>query len=75
MEFKEFENPEESDYDIKSGSKNVNPSTIVVENSLNVEEGIDLNAPQFYNDGADNQEPNFQINEFGEIIRPEGKSK
>ena len=61
MEFKEYKNPEQADYDIKIGSKT--PTFIPpVDNSLNTNETFEM--PQV--SGAN---PNFQINEFGEIIR------
>lgn len=73
MKFKEFENPEQKDYDIKVGTK-VPTFTPPSNNdaALNIDEGIDLNAlddetfsmPQV---SADNG--NFTINEFGEIVR------
>jgi len=44
MEFKEFKNPEEEDYDIKVGVNNITPNSKVIDNSLNTDEGIDLNA-------------------------------
>jgi len=44
MEFKEFENPEQVDYDLKVGINNIPPFTNTFDDSLNSEEGIDLNA-------------------------------
>ncbi|MDD4734101.1 MAG: hypothetical protein PHU05_04575 [Bacilli bacterium] len=49
---------------------------------MNSNKGIDLNDPDVYEDYAKTSETsisgsdnlNFTINEFGEIIRPEGKS-
>ena len=78
MEFKEFENPEQKDYDIKAGSKNTtttNPLT-TFDNSLNSDSGIDLNAlgdMLEFTTSTTNSNTNYEINEFGEIIRPEGK--
>jgi len=80
MEFKEFENPEQKDYDVKVGTK---ASTFTPpsnnNDALNTDEGIDLNAlcnenvPEFTI--PTNFNSNFEINEFGEIIRPEEKGK
>ena len=73
MEFKEFENPEQNDYDVKVGA---NAPTFTPhynnDDMINTDEGIDLNAlgdepfsmPQVSGDNG-----NFTINEFGEIIR------
>ena len=82
MEFKEFENPEQKDYDIKVGNKNINNPSKTVDDSLNSEEGIDLNMiDEDYGKVPEmpiitNQNPDFEINEYGEIIRePKGKSR
>ena len=75
MEFKEFENPEQKDYDIKVGVNNIESNSSVIDNSLNTDEGIDLNIlgeNEIPIMNVDN--PNVTINEFGEIIR-EGKSR
>ena len=85
MEFKEFENPEQAGYDVKAGVKNAKTLTPIVDNSLNTEAGIDLNAladadldefslEQLQTVKSEVSKGNFTINEFGEIIRPEGKS-
>lgn len=73
MEVKEFENPEQNDYDIKVSTKVpifAQPNNN--DDSLNTDKGIDLNAlgdetfsvPQMSGDNG-----NYTINEFGEIIR------
>ena len=73
MEFKEFENPEQRDYDLKIDSESVRPPSTNYNDSLNSADGIDLNAL-----GSDDfrieipkSNANFRINEFGEIIREE----
>lgn len=67
---------------LKSEQKKTVPTPQPVDNSLNSNKGIDLNDPDVYEDYAKTSETsisgsdnlNFTINEFGEIIRPEGKS-
>ena len=72
MEFKEFENPEQKDYDIKVGSKSTtNPLT-----NLSNSQGIDLNGLEGmlgFTPPTTNSNADFEVNEFGEIIRPEEK--
>jgi len=73
MEFKEFENPEQKDYDVKVGTKvsTFTPPSNNVD-TLNTDVGIDLNAlgdKTFSMPQASDDNGNFTINEFGEIIR------
>ena len=80
MEIKEFENPEKTDYDIKGRLKSIKTQPNKVDNSFNSDNGIDLNALYEYKKSlemANNNErhDDFDINGFGEIIRPEGKSR
>ena len=81
MEFKEFENPEQADYDLKVGNKSAKTTNVPVDNSLNTDEGVDLNAlvDEMMTD-FENPKPNVStsgatINEFGEIIRPNNQGK
>jgi len=71
MEFKEFSNPEAKDYDVKVGVKNL--GTIkknVIDNSLNTDEGIDLNMlGQPFEMPTPTTESNATFNEYGEIVR------
>ena len=72
MEFKEFENPEQADYDIKVGAKAPTFMPPTIDDELNMDDGIDLNAlgdEEFSMSQVDNNNIGFAINEFGEIVR------
>jgi len=75
MEFKEFDNPEKLDYDLNVGIKNANLPVGTPDNSLNSEEGIDLNMLGKEEFIPESTEANFngEINEYGEIVR--GRSR
>ena len=78
MEFKEFKNPLQVDYDIKSGIKNVTTKKQIPDNSLNLDQGVDLNSlGDLYNQNFSDSNNNIEVNEFGEIIRVEttGRSR
>jgi len=66
MEYKEYLNPGAPNDDIETGIKNIKPATNNnPDNSLNTEDGIDLN--DFANESLPN--PTATVNEYGEIIR------
>jgi len=69
-EFKEFENPEAKDYDLKVRDKSLVSRKVMFDNTLNTDEGIDLNdlTSEFHAEINDNP-GTFEINKYGEIIR------
>ena len=79
MEFKEFSNPEQQDYDVKVGVKSVPPVTVdditkrIGEKITELEDGIDLNALSEVEipSGRHPTKSDFYIDEFGDIIKKE----
>ena len=73
MEFKEYENPEQPDYDLKVGIQNPDPIPTKYNHDLDTDEGIDLNAlgdSDWIPPEVDVTNTGYEINAQGEIIRP-----